>query len=128
GFSARPANWEFSGGIQQQVVPSVSDNVAFFRRKFINFVATENQAVSPSDYDEYCVTTPNDSRLGTHSNERICGLYDVKLAQVGKIDNVRTFASNFGDTDEHWQGLDFTMTARLRTVLLQGGVSTGKTY
>ena len=57
GFNTRPANWEFSGGIQQQVMPSVSVSGAFFRRNFINFVATENQAVSPSDYDEYRVTT-----------------------------------------------------------------------
>jgi hypothetical protein len=127
GFNIRPANWEFSGGVQQQVVPSVSVYAAYFRRNFINAVATENQAVRPSDYDEYCVTTPTDPRLGAHSNERICGLFDKKQAVAGLLDNVRTFASNYGDTSEYWHGFDFTVTARLQKLLLQGGVNTGKT-
>ena len=54
-------------------------------------------------------------------------MYDVKLNKVGLIDNVRTFASNYGDTEEHWQGFDLTVQARLEKLLLGGGVNTGVT-
>jgi hypothetical protein len=47
---------------------------------------------------------------------------------VGQIDQVRTIATEYGDQIEEWQGADFTVNARLRNnLLLQGGVSTGKT-
>ena len=39
-----------------------------------------------------------------------------------------TFASNYGDQFEHWNGVDLTVNARLPKLLLQGGVSTGRTY
>ena len=43
------------------------------------------------------------------------------------MNSVITSASNYGDVYEHWNGLDFTTNARLAKVLLQGGVSSGKT-
>ena len=36
-------------------------------------------------------------------------------------------ASNYGKQSEHWNGFDFTLNARVNKLLLQGGVSTGKT-
>ena len=44
------------------------------------------------------------------------------------MDRVGTFASNFGNQFEHWNGVDLTMNARLTRLLLQGGVSTGRTF
>jgi hypothetical protein len=46
---------------------------------------------------------------------------------VGKLSNVVTAASNYGDLLEHWNGLDLTVSARMPKVLLQGGLSSGKT-
>jgi hypothetical protein len=36
-------------------------------------------------------------------------------------------ASRFGNQSQHWNGGDLTINARLSSLLLQGGVSTGKT-
>jgi hypothetical protein len=47
---------------------------------------------------------------------------------VGQVDNLFTFASNYGQRTEHWNGIDANVNARLRgDVLLRGGLSTGRT-
>jgi Carboxypeptidase regulatory-like domain len=127
GFQNRPYNWEFSGAVQHELLPRVSVNFAYFRRIYGNFSVTDNTLVGPQDYTQYCVTEPSDPRLPDGGNERICGLQDLNANKVGQLDRVTTFASNFGNQYEHWNGFDFTMNARLAKLLLQGGVSTGRT-
>jgi hypothetical protein len=53
-------------------------------------------------------------------------LYDVKPAAFGRAANgVATAASKFGGQMEHWNGVDFNFSARLRSGLLfQGGATT----
>ena len=44
------------------------------------------------------------------------------------MSNLVTFADNFGKQIEHWNGVDITVNARPGAgMLLQGGVSTGRT-
>jgi hypothetical protein len=126
GFGLRPYNWETSMALQHELIPRLSVNAAYFHRTYGNFTATDNRAVTASDFSPYCVTAPADPRLPT-SGQRICGLFDLNPNQVGKIANVVTAASNYGDQYERWNGVDVTTTARLPKVLLQGGLSTGKT-
>jgi hypothetical protein len=128
GFQNRPYNWEFSTGIQHELVPRVSLNAAYFRRIYGNFVVTDNVLVGPEHYDSYCVTSPVDDRLPDGGGQQICGLMDLARDMVGQIDRVGTFASTFGKQSEHWNGFDVTMNARLSQLLLQGGVSSGKTF
>lgn len=59
----RNFNWEFSAGIQQQLLPSVSMDVTYFRRWYGNFVVVDNLAVGPGDYDPFTLTAPRDERL-----------------------------------------------------------------
>jgi hypothetical protein len=128
GFQNRPYNWEFSTGVQHELMPRMSVNAAYFRRIYGNFTVVDNTLVGPENYDPYCVTAPSDSRLPGGGAERICGLLDLVQAKVGQLDRVTTFASNFGDQREHWNGVDLTVNARLPKVLLQGGVSSGRLY
>jgi hypothetical protein len=126
GFALRPNQWEVSAGVQHELFPRTSVNASYFRRIYGDFTVTDNLAVGPADYTTYCVTAPDDARLA-NASQPICGLFDLNPAKVGQTDTFGTAASKFGQQFEHWNGADFTMTARLSKVLLQGGVSTGKT-
>jgi len=131
GFQNRPYNWEFSAGIQHELMPRMSVNASYFRRIYGNFAVTDAVPVGVNDYTSYCVDGPVDARLPGSGGERICGLRDINsVALAGQLntDRMTTFASNYGAQYEHWNGVDLTVNARMTKLLLQGGVSTGRTY
>ncbi len=127
GFNVRPADWEFTTGIQRQLSPALSASAMYIRRAYDNFVVTDNLAISPSDYDQYCITAPSDPRLGSISGTQVCGLYDLTPAAfVRPQQNYRTAASNYGTQTETFNGVDVSMNMRLpHRVQLFGGVSSG---
>ena len=53
---------------------------------------------------------------------------NINSNKVGlQSDNYFTFASDYGNQIQRWNGVDLSINARLRQgVLLQGGVSTGR--
>ena len=63
GWGARPYNWEMSGGVQHQLFTGVGVNASFIRRSYGSFFVTDNLAMTPADYDQFCITAPNDNRL-----------------------------------------------------------------
>jgi hypothetical protein len=128
GWGHRPYSWEFSAGVQQEVMPRVSVEVSYFRRLFGNFTATDNLAVTVSDYDAFSITAPSDPRLVNGGGNTIGGLFDLNPAKFGvPTNNYVTFANDYGHQTEHWNGVDANITARMRNgLLLQGGTSTGR--
>jgi hypothetical protein len=127
GFGTRPYNWEMSAGVQHELLPRVSVSASYFRRLYGNFEMTDNLAVSAADYDPYCITSPADPRLPGGGGEQICGLFDLKREKVGQVNTITRSSSSYGKRIEHWNGVDLTVNARLPQMLLQGGVSTGRT-
>ena len=127
GLGSRGYNWEFSTSVQHEITPRMSVNLGYFRRIYGNFVVTDNLLVAPTDYDPYCVTAPADARLPGGGGQQICGLFDIKNAKVGQIDNLRTVSDTYGKQKEHHNSVDLTVNARLANgLLLQGGMSTLK--
>ena len=130
GWGSRGYNWEFSAGVQQELAPRVSMDVGYFRRVYGNLLVTDNVAIAPTDFDQYSITAPSDARLPNGGGYVISDLYDLRPEKVAggiAVNNFQTFAKNFGDQIEHWNGVDVNFNARLpRGVILQGGWSTGR--
>jgi carboxypeptidase family protein len=128
GFAVRPYNWELSAGINHELFSRVSVSASYYRRSFGNFQVSQNRAVSPADYSPYCVTSPLDPRLPDGGGQQICGLFDIIPTKLGLTDILVTGSDKFGKQLREWNGMDFTTNVRLpRGILLQGGVSVGKT-
>jgi hypothetical protein len=128
GWGTRGYNSEFSTSVQHELSPRVGVNVGYFRRWYGNFTVTDNRAVSASDFDPFRITAPADPRLPGGGSYVVDGLFNLNPGKVGIVDNYTTFASNYGNQIEHWNGIDGTVNVRPRTgLLLQGGLSTGRT-
>ena len=114
GFGARRNNWEYSLGIEQEILPRTSLDVAYWRRVQGNFSVTDNVLVEPGDFDEYCVTAPTDPRLPGGGGNEICGLYDVNPDKFGQVRNEIIRADPNGYTMEQvFDGLDVTVNSRV---------------
>ena len=129
GWNARDFNWEFSAGVQQELLPRVSLDVSYFRRAYGNFRVTDNLTVGPADYNPFSLTVPADARLPNGGGHTISGLYDLHPTRFGlPANNLVTLARNYGDQIEVFNGVDVNVSSRLRNGLLaQGGVSFGTT-
>jgi hypothetical protein len=128
GFGNRPYNWQASFGIAHQLMPGVGIEVAYFRTSYGNFVVTDNVLVSPEDFDTFSITAPNDARLPDGGGQTIGGLYDLKAAKFGLVQNVVKNAKEFGKQSERYNGVETNVRGRLpRGGVLIGGVSVGRT-
>ncbi|HET9831990.1 MAG TPA: carboxypeptidase-like regulatory domain-containing protein [Vicinamibacterales bacterium] len=134
GWGVRPSDWAFGIALQQEVLPRVSIEVGYVRRWFQGFIATDNLAVSPSDFGTFNITAPLDSRLPGGGGQVVGPLYDVNPLSpngqplFGATNNYITSADNYGTQYQRFNGLDFNATARARNGLtVQGGFSFGKT-
>jgi Carboxypeptidase regulatory-like domain len=127
GWRIRPSDWSFGVSVQQQILPRASVEVGYYRRWFNIFHVNDNLAVRASDYTAYSITAPLDPHLPGGGGYTVSGLYDVDPAKFGQIDNLTTFASNFGEWYEHFNGVDITLNVRTQGGLtFQGGTSTGQ--
>ena len=129
GWGKRGYNWEYMTGVQHQVTSGLSVDVSYHRRSFGNFRVFENVGVQPGDFNEYCITTPADSRLPGGGDQRVCGFYDINPAsgKFGVSDIVVTRAKNIGDMSQVFNAVDVAVNLRLPAgILLQGGTSRGR--
>ena len=127
GWQQRGYNWQFNTNLQHQLGERLAAGVGYYRTWYGNFTVTQNRAVTAANFDTFCVAAPVDTRL-PNSGQQICGLYDVKPAQFGLVDNLITKASEFGNLQQYYDGFDFSLNTRFGGgKLLAGGVSFGRT-
>jgi hypothetical protein len=129
GFGVRPYDWTAAVELQREIVSNVSVTAGYYWRRAFNFQATRNLLVNPSsDYDPYCVTAPVDSRLPGGGGYQVCGLYDLKAAKFGQVQNQVNRADLYGKRIEAYDGIDLTINARLpQGAQLSGGLNLGRT-
>ncbi|MGE0446578.1 MAG: carboxypeptidase regulatory-like domain-containing protein [Vicinamibacterales bacterium] len=129
GFGHRESNWEFSAGIQHQLMQGVSIDVGYFRRIWQNFRVTDDLSLSAADFDTFSITVPSDSRLPDGGGYVLDGVLALKPEAFGRRAQAHnTLSPAIGERTEHWDGVDVNMNARLRNGLtMQLGTSTGRT-
>lgn len=126
GWGNRQANWELTASVQQELMPGLSLDVAFFRRSWHNFFVNVDRAVGPEDFDTFELQVPVNPDLPGGGGGTIT-MYDIKPESIRTPDRIFTSADNFGGRDQSWMGMDFTVDGRVGALLVQGGVSTGST-
>ena len=143
GWGVREFNWEFTTSVQHEILPRVSVDLGYFRRWYgnlglgtptgnsggVNFVTIDESALTPADFDTFCITAPADPRLPRGGGYQVCGLMDLKPTRFGVASDPKvTFAKNYGRQTQNFNGFDASANVRLpQSVLFQGGVSFGKT-
>ena len=126
GWGVRPDNWTMSVIVQQELGPRLGLEVGYFRTTYGNQTATDNLFVDRSDFDEFCVPAPTDSRLPGGGGYDLCGIFDIKPENFGQVNNLIVQADDFGGYTETYNGVDISLNARFGDGgLLFGGVSLG---
>src|SRR5205814_5265565 len=90
GYGVRPYTWQGSVAVQHELRAGLGVTFGYFRTSYGNLQVTDNLAVTPADYDSYCVTAPSDARLPGGGGYQVCGLFDVKPAKFGQVNNLVT--------------------------------------
>jgi hypothetical protein len=128
GFGNRGYNWQIAATVQHEIRPGFGVNGGYYRTWYGNFTVTDNLAVTPADYSQYCVTAPTDSRLGAVSGQAICDLWDLNPSKLGQVNNLVTQAAHYGTRTEVYNGFEVGTHVRFGMGgLVQGGVSSGQT-
>ena len=130
GWGVRPGDWQVGVSVQQQILPRVSIEVGYNRRWWLNNeTVVDNSTNVASDFGQFSVTTPTDSRLPAEAQGRvISGIYNVNPNVAALQNNVTTLASKYGGQSTVTNGVLFNVSARPRNGLVfQGGLATGAT-
>ncbi len=126
GSGNRGYNWQTAVTLQHELRPGIGLSAGYFHTSYSNFNVTDNLAVSPANYDAFCVTLPVDARLAG-SGQPLCGLYDLNPSRFGQVDNITTPMSDFGRRTEIWNGFEVGFTSRFgKGAFLSGGLSAGQ--
>lgn len=134
GNGRRDYNWDMSLELQQEVRDGFSvttglyqNTGGYYEQRWSKTRVTDNLAVTPEDYDPFCIMAPMDPRLPGGGGYEVCGLYDVKPEKFGQVDDYRTLREPFGDDVRLNQFLGVTFDARLQNgIRFGGGFDTGR--
>jgi len=131
GWGVRPYDTQWNVSIQQQVFPRVSVEFGYYRRAFHNFFVTDNTNLAPTDFQTYSFAAPSDPKLGSQSGQTVSYVIPKAGVNTANINNIYTsvqaITGNGDDWSNHWNGFDFTLTARgARGFTANFGTSTGR--
>ena len=119
----RPWDTQIGVAFQQQIVPRVSAEVQFNKRWWNGHYVTRNLAVQASNFTQYGITAPSDSRLPGGGGYAISGLYDIDPALFGVVNYQVQPSANYGAQSLYWDGVDVTLSVRAANGLsFQGGI------
>ena len=114
--------WDFLAEVQHELFTGFSVSAGYNRNWTKNFAVADNLLVTPDDYDEFCITVPNDPNLPNAGQEQ-CGYYDLNPAKFGQEHLNWT---NSTEQERYWDGLTLSLDGRFPNgASLAGGVDIG---
>jgi hypothetical protein len=127
GWGDRPANWDFTLDFQQQLGTRLALTAGYDRNWTTLFRVTNNAALTPAAYDQFCITAPVNPGLPGGGGYQVCGLYDVKPQFFTVIPNfVVERASDIGNMTRVSDFFNVNVTGRFGSrVLIRGGIDSG---
>jgi Carboxypeptidase regulatory-like domain len=112
----RPYQWEYSVGVQREIVTGMALSFNWIRREYRRLIWTDNILVSQSDYS--IVNIANPLVAG-----EIIPIYNLDVAKRGLVQQI----DKNSDQNRKWyDGFDVGFTARARGANLYGGASVGR--
>jgi hypothetical protein len=113
---SRPYNWEYTIGLDHELVPGFAVGGTYYRRLLRNLIGSLNMAVLPTDYVPVTITNPLTNQPLT--------VYNQSAETVGRRDTVVT---NQDTLDSDYNGVEIRANARFRSGgLLASGVTYGR--
>jgi hypothetical protein len=114
GFNARGATIEWQLVAQHQLTERMSVTGGYYYRYLGNQTAVDNTLITEADFSgPFCITAPVHADLPGGGGYPVCGLYDITPAARPLQQNHTTFARNFGDPVDRYQGVDLSLNVRL---------------
>jgi hypothetical protein len=111
----RPYNWEFSAGVQQEVLPQFSVSAVYYRRNLRNLYGQRNTAVPPSAYTPVTITDPLTGSPLT--------VFNQSAATRGLV---ALLVSNDDELNSQYDGLEIKIDKRFgNSATVFGGVTIG---
>jgi hypothetical protein len=126
GWGVRPYDWQLGVSVQREIFTRTSLEVGYFRRWFGNFFLYDNTLIGPENFVRTTLTAPANSNLPDGGGYPVT--YDFLAPGVARtVQNLYTSASDYGDYNVYWHGVDVTVNARLNNgFTFQGGTTTGR--
>jgi hypothetical protein len=137
GSGVRPGDYQYTFTVQQQLLPRVSLDASVTHRTFHGFFVTtdlskhagrELSGSPAASYETFTLTAPQDSRLAGGGGYPVTVYVPTAAANSVAAVPFLVRESDIGaERDSHWDGVEFTVNARLRGGLTaQLGTSTGR--
>ena len=120
-------NWEYTAGIQHELVRGTSVSFNFFRRSYRDFAVTDRTHIFPSDYTSFQVPMPNFSEdpslAGVLDPNEMITIYNLNPAKRG-LYNTDILVRNSTTDQSIYNGFEPSFSARFpRGVVLYGGAT-----
>jgi hypothetical protein len=128
GYDARTGHWNQSFSVQHELRPGLGVTATYAHGKNFNVLLPTRGAIptglfgrgpdntqwTSADFDEFTIVAPNDPRLPDNvRGKTVTGLYVIKDAKRPLVDDFRTWATEYGDHKETYNGGDFNLNWRM---------------
>ena len=144
GWGRRRSEWQFGIGIQHEILPRLSGEVTFNRRKYYNLTANDQLGIgcdryngadlqacldgffnyTSTQYDFFSVVAPTDPNLPNGGGYRVRGLFNPKATLPTGRPSAVTIMH---ELEYSWNGVDTNVAWRGPWGLrVNGGTSTGR--